>query len=281
MRRTASAKFEPSFKIAAVGDGVLRDQVHLEDAAATKLFDLAHDVVGRARALLAAHLRDDAERAGAVAALGDLHVGAAAARGHAPRVARRDDPVGRVADQHALGVAAEHGLELEHVARAEEVIDLGQVRRELFRVALREAAGDDELLARARVFVAGHLEDGVDRLLLGLVDEAAGVDDDHRCVFGVRHVTVARALGDAEHDLAVDAVLRAAEADEVDRALSVCCLAHRSIMRRKRSKRYKASCGPAAASGWYCTLKACASVRFQALAACRRSGAGACCAPRP
>ena len=43
------------------------------------------------------------------------------------RARRLDHPVGRVADEHALGLAAEHLAELEHVARAEEVVDLGHL----------------------------------------------------------------------------------------------------------------------------------------------------------
>ena len=39
---------------------------------------LAHDIVARARALFAAQLRNDAERAAAVTALGELDVGARA-----------------------------------------------------------------------------------------------------------------------------------------------------------------------------------------------------------
>ena len=97
------------------------------------------------------------------------------------------------------------------------MIDLGHLARELVRVALREAPRDDEALAAAVGLVARHLEDGVDRLLLRLADEAAGVDDDDVGARRVVDVREAGALGDAEHHLGVDAVLGAAEADEVDR----------------------------------------------------------------
>jgi len=42
----------------------------------------------------------------------------------------------------------------------------------------------------------GHLQDGVDRLLLRLADEAAGVDDDHLGLGRVRDVGEAGALRD-------------------------------------------------------------------------------------
>ena len=64
---------------------------------------------------------------------------------------------------------------------------------------------------RARLLVLGHLEDGVDRLLLRLVDEGAGVDDEHVGVGGVAGQFVPLLLGEPEHHLGVDEVLRAAE----------------------------------------------------------------------
>ena len=94
---------------------------------------------------------------------------------------------------------------------ADELVDLGHLGRQLLRVALRQAAGDDQPLARPRLLVAGHLQDRVDRLLLRLADEAAGVDDDDVGGLGRGDQAVARVGGVAEHDLGVDAVLRTAE----------------------------------------------------------------------
>ena len=59
-----------------------------------------------------------------------------------------------------------------------------------------------------------HLEDGVDGLLLGGVDEAAGVDDEDLGVFGAGGELGAAAMEQAHHDLGVDEVLGAAERDE-------------------------------------------------------------------
>ena len=115
-----------------------------------------------------------------------------------------------------VGLAAEDLGELHHVARAEEVVDLGHLLGELARVALRQAPGDDELLAGADLLVLGELEDGVDRLLLRLADEAARVDDDDLGLVRLVDDAPAAAGRDAEHHLGVDPVLDAAEADEVD-----------------------------------------------------------------
>ena len=65
-------------------------------------------------------------------------------------------------------------------------------------------------------FCCRHLEDGVDRLLLRVVDERAGVDDDHVGVGRVGRDLVPGLLGDAQHHLAVDEVLGAAEGEKAD-----------------------------------------------------------------
>ena len=70
------------------------------------------------------------------------------------------------------------------------------------------------LLARAGGFVAGHFEDGVDGLLLGGVDEAAGVDDEDFGVFGAGGEARAGAVEQAHHDLGVDEVFGAAQGNK-------------------------------------------------------------------
>jgi hypothetical protein len=83
-------------------------------------------------------------------------------------------------------------------------------------VALDEAAGYYDALGFAAVLllVLHHLEDGVHGLLLGRVDEAAGVDDDDFGVFGPGGELGSVVMEEAHHDLGVDEVLGAAERDE-------------------------------------------------------------------
>ncbi len=211
-------------EVAAPGHRVLRDEVDLHGPGGDQPLGLGHHVVGGAGALLPAQARDDAKRAGAVAPLGDLQPRARARLAGAlredARVARLHDPLGGVADEHPLGVAREDVPELEHVARPEEVVDLGHLLGELPGVALREAPGDDELLAGADALVLGELEDRVDRLLLRLADEAARVDDDDLGVVGLLDDAPAVPARHAEHDLGVDPVLDASEADEVNLAIA-------------------------------------------------------------
>jgi len=83
-------------------------------------------------------------------------------------------------------------------------------------IAFDEAADDDEFLGAARGFVAGHLKDGRDRLLLGNVNERTGVDDQDIGIFGACGEASAGAVEEAHHDLGVDEVFGTAERDEAD-----------------------------------------------------------------
>ena len=135
------------------------------------------------RALFPAELRNGAECTCSVAALRDFHVGEELILTEDARVRCAHDPVRRIADEQAIRLAREHVTELQHVARAEEVVDLRHLRGELVRIALRETTRDDELLARAILLQLRELEDGVDRFFFRLADEAARVDDDDLRVF--------------------------------------------------------------------------------------------------
>ena len=106
------------------------------------------------------------------------------------------------------------------------MIDLGHLIGELPTVALREAAGDDELFALAVLLHRGEFEDGVDRFALGFADEPAGVHHDDFRIVGVVRNGQAGVRSDPEHHLRVDLVLRATEADEVNFA-GFCRRAHR------------------------------------------------------
>ena len=63
------------FDVDAVGRGVLRDHQQFLDAGRDQPLGLAQHVGGRARDQVAAQLRDDAEGAAVVAALGNLQIG--------------------------------------------------------------------------------------------------------------------------------------------------------------------------------------------------------------
>src|SRR5262249_20248567 len=87
--------------------------------------------------------------------------------------------------------------------------------RELGTVLLDHAPGDDDAVDLAPLLAFHLLENRLDRLLLGAVDEAARVDEDDFRV-RVRDDVVAGALQMAEHDLGVHEILRTAEGDDPD-----------------------------------------------------------------
>ena len=99
---------------------------------------------------------------------------------------------------------------------ADPGVDEWELVDELLAVALRQAAGDDDGAAAAARFVRGHLRDDGAGLLAGRGDKGAGVDQDDVGVVGI--VREGQALGHehARHDLRVDEVLGAAEADQTD-----------------------------------------------------------------
>ena len=66
------------------------------------------------------------------------------------------------------------------VVEAEHRVGLGQRLGELLAVPLGQAADGDDRLGAAAVLEVGRREQGVDRVLLGRLDEAAGVDDARR-----------------------------------------------------------------------------------------------------
>ena len=188
----------------AIGRGVLADDQKLLGAGLDQLLGLAKDRVGPAADEVAAQLRNDAEGAAVVAALGNLQI-AVVTRGELE--ARLGDQVeerrghrrrGLVHRLHHLLVLVRAG-DREHLREA-RADDLG---------LLAEAAGDDD----AAVLRNG-LADRLEALFLGRIEEAAGVDQHHvRARIIGRHVIAFGAqLG---HDpLAVDQILGTAERDQ-------------------------------------------------------------------
>ena len=93
-------------------------------------------------------------------------------------------------------------------------VDLWNVLLDLIAIALNQASGDDDPARFAACLVLHHLEDGVDRLLFGGIDEAAGVDDDNFRVFRVGGQLGTVVVQQTHHHFGVDQVLGAAERDE-------------------------------------------------------------------
>ena len=151
--------------------------------------------------------RNGAVAAFPVAALGDFQVGVMLRRGQVPlglqrrvfgRAQRPDDAVPR--------------------AGAEEFVHFGQFGTQLVGIAFRETADDEQPFDLSGVFGRGRPQDHVDRLLLGVADETAGVDHDDLGVGAVaveEHLVTRR--GEPGHQvLAVHGVFRTAQRYDVD-----------------------------------------------------------------
>ena len=114
--------------------------------------------------------------------------------------------------------AVEKGTGSLDLIEPHEGVDLGQLDGEIGGIALGEAPSDDELLPRLGPVetAAMSLKDGPDAFLLGRIDEAAGIHQDHIGLVGLGGQFVAVELGVTEHDLGINEILGAAETDQAD-----------------------------------------------------------------
>ena len=116
------------FDIDAVGRGVLGDDEQLLYPGGDESFRLAQHVRGRPRDEVAAQLRDDAEGAAIVAALGNLQIGVVARR-ELDALRRHEIDEGIVPRRRGAVHRIEHALVLlragdgEHVRETASVID--------------------------------------------------------------------------------------------------------------------------------------------------------------
>src|SRR5438034_1369362 len=205
-------------QVAPVGQRVLGDEDRLLHAALREVVDFRDDVVQRAAAVLAPELRNRAEGAAHVAALGDLHIGVRDLRREQPRgggvveVAgwRRRRPV------LAVGGLADEVDDALEAGGAQDRVDFRHLPEDLTAVALGEAAGDDQGAAHAALLEPGEGEDRVHRLLARAVDERARVHDEALGLLGALDDRMAGGGQAPEHQLGVDLVLGTAQRGEVD-----------------------------------------------------------------
>ena len=104
-----------------------------------------------------------------------------------------------------------HRLAPEH---AHQVVDLRALLEQGLFLAFGQAAGDDHPFRPATALEREHVVDGPIGLLPGLLDESAGVDHDQIGAVGFGHEPIPVKLQQSKHPLAIDEVLRAAEADK-------------------------------------------------------------------
>ena len=213
-------------EVLAVAGGVLCHQGQLLDAQGVHILGLGDHVLHGAGAELASNGGDGAVGAAVVTALGDLEVGGVVGGGEDAVAAQADGILvleGAVllfgGDILTLALLL-HGPDGLHdvvdTAHAEKSIYLGELLEDLLAVALGETARDDDALEGAVLLEPGLVQDVVDGLLLGALDEGASVDDDDVRVDILRGQLVACGHHLVEHDLGVQLVLGTAEGDESD-----------------------------------------------------------------
>ncbi len=119
----------------------------------------------------------------------------------------------RVGDQAALG---ELGHEVMEIGEPEEQVHFGDLGLQFLLIALDQAPHRHDRLDVALLLELGGPQDRVDRFLLGGVDEAAGVDENH---IGVGQVgRDHRAVTDqvSHEPLGIDRRFVAAEGDDAE-----------------------------------------------------------------
>ena len=174
-------------EILAIAAGVLRDDDQFLHAVLGERLRLGDQFLHLPAAVMAAQLRNDAERAIVVTALGDLEIGI---------LLRRRQDAARLVQRDADVIEALIFLPVQDLlrrvdnvvirARAEHAVDLRHLVHDLLLIALGQTAGDEDLPDTALLFERAHRQNMVDGLFLGRIDEAAGVDNHQLRSIGIR-----------------------------------------------------------------------------------------------
>ena len=233
LQQPGDAVLDP--EIRAVVRRVLGNQVELHRPGVHQGPGLRQDRPDPSRAVGPAELRDGAEAARVVAALGDLDVDGVSRAGEHPR----DLMVVQIGGRSARGgppvatLAPDGVRHPPEVVESEEGVHLWQLLPELLRVALHETTCHYKPPTGSGLLEPGHLEDRVDRFFPGGLDESAGVDHEDLGGGGIRRDHHPVLSEGAHHDLGVHQVLGATQGDEAHLDGSAGCrrFAHREADR--------------------------------------------------
>ena len=201
-----------SVKVDAVQGRFLGYQDQLTDAFAGQVFCLADQGLHGHAPEGAPYTGDHTVGTAFVASLRDPQVAVIAAcgqdasgirRGHAVQRLQADlFPLGHLSqnliqygDQLLLGRCADHGIHLRNLFY------------DLLFVALAQTAGYDQGFELARRLPVRHFQDGVYALLLGVIDEAAGIDNDDLRLFFIIRKGVAVFRQACQHLLCIHQIL--------------------------------------------------------------------------
>ena len=155
--------------------------------------------------------RDGAEGAHAVAPFGNLEI-CAVGRGGDFAVPRADALFGEVGE----GVDKSRPVEL-----AEKHVDFRHLFAQGVAITLGQAAHGHDLSDSALLFEVAKFEEEIDRFLLGVADETAGVDYDIFTLgrFRVMAHAVAPRLETADETFGINEIFRTSHRDDVDMVL--------------------------------------------------------------
>ncbi len=201
-------------QVTAVGVHVLAEQRQLAHAVGRERRRLAHEVVRVAAVLAAAHARDDAVGAVAVAAGRDLQprlVGAVALeRQLAGEAVERREVAAR-----DLAARLDEVAQAMDVARPERQVDERELLEELVLHRLRPAPSHDDHLAGVALLGGAGVHQVGDEAVVGLLADRAGVEDEEVGVGRRRRLAEPDGLEQALDPLGVVHVHLAAERRDV------------------------------------------------------------------
>src|SRR4051812_25415174 len=204
----------PRTQAGPVAVDVLAEQRHLLDAVLRELLDLGDELLERAADLAAPGRGDDAEGALHVAAGGDLDPGLeitlAFGREVAGEALELEEALGREA------LAREELRELVDLTGAEGDVDERELREDGVFLRLRPAAAYADGCLGALAFLRFRFVEVGHEPLVGLLSDAAGVEEDQVGFLACRGLGVAELLEHALHALRVVLVHLAAEGRDVE-----------------------------------------------------------------
>ena len=177
--------------------------------------------------MFAAHLRNDAETTGMIAAFCDLQKrgmsrSKAKTRGIVIRnISRTRSGEGQRVSWFGTGFAhqpLDDFAEFRDLVQTDEGVDLGHRLSKLVGEPLRHATADNQLLMAAFVQATAlvGLEDRFDRFFLGRIDKGARIDYENVCGVGIGCDLHPALQHTSKHYFGVDQVLGATEADHSD-----------------------------------------------------------------
>ena len=201
-----------AIEVDAVACDILRDNDEFTHAVPGKGARFIEHIFHRAAAVLAAKRGDNAVGTVVIAPLGDAEVCVVGRCGaKAGKLVDGSMDAAKAARHTARHRPLDGGDDLGVASGAEDAVDFGHFLDNLILIALREAAGDEDLFDRSLLLPARGLQNRVDRLFFGAVDKAAGVDNDDLRVRRVIRERMSGVADERHHLLGVDEVFRAAE----------------------------------------------------------------------